>query len=167
MTAIPTLETQRLILRPPCMEDWPDNLALMRSERSKFMGGPVPRYVAWGIFCHDIAQWSLMGHGALMIELKSTGSCIGQVAINHGPLFPEHELGWFLYEGQEGNGYATEAATALRGWGFDAFGLKTLVSYIDRKNQGSIRIAERLGGTLDHEAPREDPEDLAYRYSPV
>ena len=68
------------------------------------------------MFCHDIAGWALFGHGALTIELRPTGECVGQVGINHGRLFPEKELGWLLYDRHEGQGYATEAAKALRDW---------------------------------------------------
>ncbi|MCP1911683.1 RimJ/RimL family protein N-acetyltransferase [Bradyrhizobium elkanii] len=52
-----------------------------------------------------------------MIEVTASKQCVGQVGINHGPLFPEQELGWLLYDGQ---GYATEAALALRNWTFAA-----------------------------------------------
>ena len=101
-----------------------------------------------------------------MIELRSTGACIGQVGINGGPLFPEKELGWLLYEGFEGAGYATEAAAALRDWARETLGLDRLVSYIDPDNIASARVAERIGARLDPEAPRQDPDDLVYRHGP-
>ncbi len=164
MTTIPTLETERLSLRPPRIKDWPAYAELMRSDRSVYMGGPFSTNVAWGMFCHDIAQWALMEHGALMIEDRNTGSCLGQVGINHGPLFPEHELGWVVYANAEGKGYAYEAAKALRHWAFEIRGLKTLVSYIDAENSRSRRLAERLGAEVDAEAPRQDPTDLVYRH---
>lgn len=47
------------------------------------MGGPYDRRGAWGLFCHDVAQWALFGHGALMIDLPD-GTCVGQIGINHG-----------------------------------------------------------------------------------
>ncbi|EJM97834.1 GNAT family N-acetyltransferase [Phyllobacterium sp. YR531] len=164
MSNIPTIETERLLLRPMKIEDWPSYAELMYSQRSEYMGGPYSTKVAWGIFCHDVALWSLMGHGALMIEDRDTGFCHGQVGINHGPLFPEHELGWFVYPRSEGKGYAFEAAKALRDWAFKIYGLKTLVSYMDPNNVRSRKLAERLGGQLDLLAIREDPADLVFRY---
>ncbi|TCT40919.1 acetyltransferase (GNAT) family protein [Martelella mediterranea] len=116
------------------------------------------------MFCHDVAQWELFGHGALMFHLKDKSDCLGQVAINAGPLFPEHELGWLVYPHAEGKGYAGEAAAAMRDWAFNTFGLKTLVSYIDPDNQRSIRLAERLGAMRDDAADRPAPEDLVYRH---
>ena len=131
---IPTIETERLILRAPVVEDFPAYARLMASVRSAGMGGPFETRAAWGIFCHGVALWRFFGHGALMIDLRSTRQCLGLVEINHGPRFPEKELGWQLYEGFEGHGYATEAACALRDWAFGTLGLPTLVSYIGRSS---------------------------------
>jgi RimJ/RimL family protein N-acetyltransferase len=167
IAVIPTLETQRLRLRAPVLDDFPPYANLMLSQRSAFLGGPFNKAAAWGLFCHDVALWHLTGHGALMIDLKDSGLCIGQVGINHGPLFPEKELGWLLFDGHESHGYATEAAFALRAWAFGTLGLPTLVSYIDPKNTASIAVAERLGAVLDHEAPRQDPEDLVFRHNRI
>ena len=117
------------------------------------------------MFCHDQACWHFFGHGALMIEHADTGTCLGQIGINDGPLFPEKELGWLLYAGHEGHGYATEAAQAMRDWAFGTLGVATLVSYVGADNPGSARVAQRLGGTLDACAPRSDPHDRVYRYA--
>ena len=166
MTArtIPTLTTARLILRAPIVDDFPAYATLLASPRARYMGGPYNRRVAWGLFCHDIACWELFGHGGLMIDLRTTGECVGQVGINHGPLFPEKELGWQLFEGQEGRGYATEAAIVLRDWAANVLRLHRLVSYVHPDNYRSAAVAERLGATLDPDAPKQDPGDLVYRH---
>lgn len=161
---IPTLTTSRLILRPPVYADYPAYAAFLASPRSAYMGGPFAGWAAWGMFCHDVGQWQLFGHGALMVDLRETGECVGQVGINHGPLFPEPELGWLLYEGFEGRGYALEAAAALRGWAFHDRKLPTLVSYCDGANARSIAVAKKLGAVLDPDAPKQDPEDLVFRH---
>ena len=159
-----TITTDRLTLRPAVFSDFADYRAFLASPRSLGMGGPYDTRAAWGMFCHDIACWHLFGHGCLMIEVTGTGACIGQVGISHGPLFPEKELGWLVYEGHEGRGYATEAALAMRDWAFGALQLATLVSYVDPLNTRSGAVAQRLGGVLDPEAVGQDPEDLVYRY---
>jgi RimJ/RimL family protein N-acetyltransferase len=166
MTA-PILTTERLVLRMPRMADWPDYLAFHASDRSVWMGGPYSLPRAWGVFCHDQAMWSLFGHGGLMIDLRDGGATVGVVAVNAGPLFPEHELGWLLYDGHEGRGYATEAAACLRDWAFGVRGLPTLVSYVDPDNAASSRVAERLGAVLDPDARRQpgDDTDLVWRHS--
>jgi RimJ/RimL family protein N-acetyltransferase len=164
--AIPTLTTERLTLRPPVFADFPAYERLMASPRSVYMGGPFDTRGAWGMFCHDVAMWQLFGHGALMVDVTATGECVGQVGINHGPLFPEKELGWLVYEGFEGKGYALEAARALRDWAFEVRRLPTLVSYVDPHNARSIALAQRMGAVLDPDAERQDPEDLVFRHPP-
>ncbi|WP_282610097.1 GNAT family N-acetyltransferase [Pelagibius sp. Alg239-R121] len=164
MTDVPTLETERLLLRSPRMDDWSGYAEMMSSARSVYMGGPFSTFAAWGMFCHDLAQWPLMGHGALMMEDRDTGVCLGQVGINHGPLFPEHELGWLVYPSAEGRGYAFEAAQTLRDWAFKVRRLETLVSYVDPDNMRSRRLAERLGAALDTAAVRQDPTDMVFRH---
>lgn len=166
MQSIPTLTTSRLILRAMRKEDWPSYKQLMASERSQFMGGPFPDAVAWGMFCSDHAQWDLFGCGALMVDHQATGACVGQVGINAGPLFPEWELGWFVYPEFEGSGYAHEAAAALLTWAKEVRRLPSLVSYVDRENARSASLAMRLGAVLDGTAARPAPEDLVYRHYP-
>ncbi|WP_449254991.1 GNAT family N-acetyltransferase [Bosea sp. (in: a-proteobacteria)] len=161
---VPTLQTQRLILRPMTEADFPAYAGFMASPRSAAMGGPFPARQAWGMFCHDVACWPLFGHGALMVTQRADGACIGQVGINDGPLFPEKELGWLLYDGHEGHGYATEAAGALRDWAVRTLKLASLVSYVARDNAASAAVAERLGARRDADAERPDPDDLVFRH---
>lgn len=161
---IPVIETERLRLRAPIFADFPAFASMLASSRSTFMGGPCSEAEAWKWFCQDVAQWHLFGHGALMIERYQDKVCVGEVGLNAGPLFPEMELGWLLYEGFEGQGYASEAAMALRDWAFAEFGAPTLVSYVDRDNSASIALAMRLGAVEDKDAARPEPEDLVFRH---
>ena len=160
----PVLHTQRLTLRPPVMADFAAYAAFWASDRARHMGGPKDASGAWFWFCHDVAQWALLGHGALMIEHRDSGATVGQVGINAGPAFPETELGWFVYAGHEGQGFATEAAGALRDWAFASLPVESLVSYTDAENAASIRVAQRLGAVLDAKAQRLDLQDLVWRH---
>lgn len=166
MKAAPIIETERLLLREPILADWPSFEAVMTSDRARYMGGPFSVAYAWGSFCHGIALWQLYDVGNLSIELRDTRRCIGQIEINQGPRFPEPELGWQLNGEAEGKGYAFEAAVAMRDWAFQVRKMETLVSYIGDDNARSIRLAERLGATLDHHARPQDPGDLVYRHVP-
>jgi RimJ/RimL family protein N-acetyltransferase len=170
MTEIPRLTTDRLILRAPALSDWPAYLRLMTSGRARFMGGPFEPMAAWGLFCSESHQWVHYGVGSWTLEARATGVALGMVGINRNPLFPEYELGWLLFEGAEGQGYAHEAAVAARAWGFGPRGLTTLVSYVDPENARSHRLAQRLGGVPDPNAPRPepyDPDDVIYRHHPA
>jgi RimJ/RimL family protein N-acetyltransferase len=165
---IPVIKTHRLTLRPLRADDFPAYAAAVMSDRAWAMGGPYDLRGAWGMFCHDVAGWTLSGMGALMVDRRDTGQTVGQVQLNSGPLFPETELGWLLYDGQEGNGFATEAAAGLRDWAFGERGLATLVSYVHPENRASARVAERLGGVPDRLAPNRPGEAgfTVYRLRP-
>ena len=87
-----------------------------------------------------------------------------------GPYYPvgrpETEIGWVLFDGHEGKGFATEAARATLVFARDTLGWTEIVSYIAPENQASVRVAERLGATLDTAAPQPKPGDnaLVYRH---
>lgn len=158
---IPTLTTRRLTLRPYRIEDFPAYRDFVTSDRARFMGGPHPDATAWAWFCNDTASWALYGFGGLMIEAE--GAPVGCVTVTQGPDFPEPEIGWFLFEGNDGEGYATEAARAF--YALLAPRLPSLVSYVDAANTRAIRLAERLKAVPDPDAatPNGDP-CLVYRY---
>ena len=147
----PRLQTKRLVLRLPVIDDFPVYSAFVTSPRARYMGGPHDAARAWDWFCNDVAQWTLLGLGGLTVTLS--GKPVGQVAVCHGPIFPEPQLGWFLFDAaHEGQGFAAEAATAMRDWALGTRGLSSVVSYIDPANVASLHLAERLGGTLDSTA---------------
>lgn len=160
----PTLTTARLTLRAPVAADFPAYAALMASPRSAGMGGPFDEREAWGMFCHEIACWHLFGHGGLTVTRSDTGEAVGMVEINAGPLFPEPELGWQLYDGHEGQGYATEAARAMLDWAFATLPLQSLVSYTGPDNVASQAVARRLGAVIDPDAPVQDEGDIVWRH---
>lgn len=162
---IPTLQTERLTLRPYQRTDWDAYRAFTKSDRTQFMGGPIDRDKAWGWFTNDIASWALYGTGTLAIDLA--GEMIGFSGIVQPPDFPEPENGWALFEGYDGNGYATEAARAMLIHAFETTELTTIVSYVDKNNFASQAVAKRLGGVLDPDAPTpwQDGTDHVYRYN--
>lgn len=165
----PTLHTPRLTLRPHVLSDMDPFLAFFRSERARYMPRVGSRRALWQLFCADVAGWELQGFGGWGVGLRN-GPCVGQVAITQPPHFPEPELGWTLFDGHEGHGYATEAAMAALGWAWSSLPIATLVSYVDPANTRSRRLAERLGATHDPAAPLpegETPaETMVYRHVP-
>jgi RimJ/RimL family protein N-acetyltransferase len=63
----------------------------------------------------------------------------------------ETEIGWTLGSAFWNQGYATEAALACRDWALGERGLTRLVSVIAPENAASIRVAEKIGETLERE----------------
>jgi RimJ/RimL family protein N-acetyltransferase len=148
---IPTLETGRLILRPPRREDFEAYEAFMLSPRSHLTNA-TPRKV-WHLFATEFFGWCLDGAGHWVIECRD-GTVVGVTGISFPSYYPEPEMGWALYEGHEGLGYATEAAAAARDWAKGR--LPSLVSYTHAANTRSVAVAERLGAWRDDAAPLPD-----------
>lgn len=161
---IPTLYTERLTLRPYRRTDFDTYAAFMASERAVHMDGPIDRDKAWTWFTNDVATWSLFGFGSLAIEMD--GTLAGGVGLVHPPHFPEPECGWFVYDGFERMGLATEAGRAMINHTFVTTDLPSIVSYVGERNAASIHVAEKLGGVLDPTAKApEDEGTLVYRHT--
>jgi len=158
----PTLTTDRLTLRAHTRDDFDAYAGLMGSEDARHMGGPYSRRVAWSIFANDNVGWLLYGYGTWAVDLD--GDFVGQVGAQWPERYPEPEFGWMLMPEARGQGFATEAARAAMGWIFGNSDRNTLVSYIDPDNADSIAVATRLGGTIDTEAWKDEPDDLVYRH---
>lgn len=158
------LETERLVLRRHRPADAEDYIQFFLSKRASHVGRPKNRFGAWRNFAMEAGHWALYGYGPWMVVPKGSDTAIGSVGCWHPELFPERELGWLLWEGAEGQGFAYEAARAARDHDYRTHGVTTLVSYIDPQNARSIRLAERLGARLDPDAKPADPGDLVYRH---
>ena len=161
----PTLTGKHIILRPHRASDIDRLAAFYQTPRSAGVGGPQPRNRTWRDLGYDAGQWALLGFGSWAIEERTTGQYAGQAGLNKPDDYPEPELGWILFEGFEGKGYAHEAAMLARDFAFSVLGMITLVSYIDPSNHRSIRLAERLGAVPDKNAPTPGGEAcLVYRH---
>ena len=122
------IETERLTLRPLALDDL-DDLARFVSdpETMRYIGGGGTRTPgqARDTLGRMIESFQARGYGQLGLVRKKDGAFLGR----------EH---W-------GNGYATEAALAVRDWALAELGLERLIALIYPDNVRSIRVAEKLG----------------------
>ncbi|QBY01543.1 N-acetyltransferase [Rhodophyticola sp. CCM32] len=164
---IPTLTTDRLHLRGPDARDWPGFLDYFTSERSQFTGGPLEPRPAWVLFAAEIGHWAIHGFGMWSVTRKEDDTAIGLIGCWYPEGWPEKEIGWLLWPRAEGQGYAYEAATAVRAHVYNTLRWSTAVSYIAPGNIRSIALAERLGARLDPSATKPKPDTLVYRHPPL
>lgn len=157
LVGVPELETERLRLRAPSDADFEPLAAFYASERSRFVGGPLPRGKVWRSHAALVGHWALRGYGWWSLEERASGALAGRVGLFYPEGWPEPEIGWTLFEGFEGRGYATEAARAARAHAYDALGWTTAISVIDPANAPSEAVARRLGAAP--EADWTHPED--------
>lgn len=144
---VPRLETERLVLRAPRIEDLRLWTEMMCGPGSEGLGGPLSAEAAYSAFCVYAAGWLLHGHGLWSVDRRDDGVLIGFVPLGLEWPDEEPELGWMFAEDARGQGYATEAAAAARDHG--ATLLAHFVSYIDPFNTGSKAVAARLGARLE------------------
>jgi RimJ/RimL family protein N-acetyltransferase len=142
----PTLETRRLVLRPPIEEDLDGWAAVMADgDAARFIGGVQPRSAAWRSLASNAGSWALKGFGMFSLIGKEDGRWIGWCGPWQPEGWPGTEVGWTLLPHAWGKGYATEAAEAAIGWAFDALGWDEVIHCIDPANAASQGVARRLG----------------------
>ncbi|MEL7116896.1 MAG: GNAT family N-acetyltransferase, partial [Pseudomonadota bacterium] len=93
---VPVIETDRLILRAPVIEDFQEFARIVLGPQGRYFGHPKTREDAWGEFMQITGTWYLRGHGAWMITLRETGALIGVVLLGAEPGDTETELGYLL-----------------------------------------------------------------------
>jgi ribosomal-protein-alanine N-acetyltransferase len=167
------LQTERLVLRNLTMDDL-DELAAIYGDpdvRHYFPEGTLNREetkeeLEWFI---DV-YYARYGYGLWATVDKGTGEFIGRCGLipwtillsptgelalggtgDHpvGPEGSEVEVAYMLAKRSWGRGLATEAATAIVAYGFEQLDLERLICLIDPENVASMRVAEKIGMTLD------------------
>lgn len=145
------IETERLILRmwrEEDLESYAEMCAdpeVMRYLASK----PMTKSEAWRNMAMVIGHWHLRGFGMFAVEERATRELVGRV----GPWLPDGwpglEVGWSLRSKFWGRGFATEAARASINYAFTELDQPHVISLIHPENAASIRVAERLGETVE------------------
>ena len=144
----PTLETERLILRPTALADFPRWAEMMADpETARFIGGVQAAPAAWRGMMTMAGAWALTGVAMFSLIEKATGLWVGRIGPWRPEGWPGTEVGWGLHPDAQGRGYGVEAATAAIDHAFDVLGWTEVIHCIDPDNIPSQRLAERLGST--------------------
>lgn len=154
MDAPPLIETERLVLRLPRIEDAADlAVAYAEPETVRYIGDGTTATLAEveAVIPQWLERWELWGVGFFSLERREDGRVLGRAGFLRW--YPETweiggsetEIGWLLGQEHWGSGYATEAALALRDWARRERGLSRLISLIQHGNVRSIRVAEKIG----------------------
>jgi len=179
MAASTKIETERLVLRRPRLSD-------AKALHAMFGDPEVMRYIGDGSTLTPaktkawiekaLARWKADGFGHYVIEKDR--KVIGRAGFlvwdpdewktgtlaelgSHAAI----ELGWMLALEHWGNGYATEAAIALRNYGFKELKFERLISLITHGNDASVKVAERLGARYVRDVGRGDWKVRLYAVS--
>lgn len=146
-----TIETLRLRLRRPTVDDLPGYLAYRNAPDSD---SPVDDDEARGFLQ---AQASLgaddLGWRMFSIEHRDADALLGEVGVFIDAGDPRQgDIGWWLHPVHRGRGYATEAAGALIDWCFAERQLHRLTANCLSANAPSVAVMRRIGMRLEGRA---------------
>jgi RimJ/RimL family protein N-acetyltransferase len=166
---IPTVQTERLLLRAPEAADFETYRAFYADgEASAFYGGPLAPPAAWRKLAFDIGHWSLRGFGMWSAIELATGSMIGGCGIVWPEGWPRHELTWWIVPAARRRGYALEASRAAIGWACDSLGWSAVETHMNDANAAARNLAEKLGGrVIAREMFPDGVERDVFRLEPV
>ena len=146
----PELRTERLLLRPIRDADFPGMLDLYtREDTARYIGGVCSDEDAWRRMATMVGHVSLRGYGVWALEELASGAFVGYCGPWYPLGWPEPEIAWSVRASFQGRGFATEAGRYALRHAYETLGWQTAVSCIALDNHASIRVAGRLGATLE------------------
>jgi RimJ/RimL family protein N-acetyltransferase len=128
------------------------------------LGGTEPwdRGRSWRHLAFLLGHWQLAGCGMWAVEQRETSTFLGMVGFAEPEGWPGLELAWILARRWWGYGYATEGARAALTHAFTVWQKDHVISLIHPENRASIRVAERLGESLQGRLHHFGREMLCY-----
>lgn len=147
MKSVPTLETDRLILRAWQESDIEPYIEMCADEdvMRHLSGKPMTRQEAWRHAAYIIGHWQLRGFGHWAIEHKESGKFVGRAGFFNPEDWPGFEIGWAIHPNFWRQGFAEESARRALAYAFEDMGREEVISVINPGNTASIGLAEKLG----------------------
>jgi RimJ/RimL family protein N-acetyltransferase len=146
---LPTLPTQRLVLRPYSLEDAQDlvRLAGTREVAATTLRIPHPyrEQDAMDFIASARSDFDLGLTVRFAITLRESGQFCGGIGLRVNREHRRAELGYWLGVPYWGQGYATEAAQAVVRYGFETLGLARIYASHFSENRASGRVLEKIG----------------------
>ena len=142
------IETERLFLREMKESDF-DALYKVLAYSDIMQHYPYAfdenRVINW--IQRNIERYRIFGFGLWAVCLKETGEMIGDCGITlqliDGQIKPE--IGYHIRADKQRNGYAKEAAIAVRDWTFNNTPFQIVYSYMKYTNEPSVKTAISYG----------------------
>jgi ribosomal-protein-alanine N-acetyltransferase len=142
------LETDRLILKPPCVEDVEAIAAVATDWRVAEMTlVPHPYLPADALVWIGRAKesWETHGFGGLAVFTRTGGIFIGAIGLRPKESPRHASSGYWFCPSVWGKGYATEALREILRFGFEVIGLERIEANHLLINPASGRVMEKAG----------------------
>ena len=143
------LETERLTLLRITTDDAAFILELLNDAAFlRFIGDKGVRtleearqYILQG----PIESYERLGFGLYLVALKATGVPIGICGLIKRDTLEDVDIGFAFLPEFRAKGYAFESAAAVKDYGLNVKGLRSLLAITNPDNTGSIRVLEKIG----------------------
>lgn len=164
-----TLETERLLLRVPTLDDASAIQRIVNhpdiAKTTMNIPYPYPDDGAEQWLKRLIAADS--SFYTFMIILKETGEMLGSIGIHPHERFSRAEIGYWLGINYWNNGYMSEACRRIIAFGFETLGMERIQAGYFPENPASRRVMEKAGMhyecTLRSYVQKNDTDrDIAY-----
>lgn len=155
MTPPPPIKTPSLMLRQFIPEDAAKVFCMSREAGMREW---IPDQVyeneraALDVLQYLIAQYGPPANPAsspyvLGICLHTTAELIGHVGLS--PIRDQVEIGYAIEQKWQRRGFATQAVSAMAGWGLRFFGLSKILGIVSEENITSCKVLENAGFVLE------------------
>ena len=160
------LETTRLILRMPRLNDWKDIHEYYSDPEctTYTTRRPLNEGESWQKLAALAGHWTLRHYGSFVLEEKNLNRVIGIAGLDYPTDWPEPEIQWGLARKYWGKGYASEAARAVKEMAAHYLPDLSLISLIHPENQNSIKLAKSLKAYFEKEFYFRDDTWHIYRH---
>lgn len=148
------IETERLIIKPYCLDDIDDLYKIYSDEKVMVF---IPEGVMTYAWVRDLIKWmvdycyenntpeNIIKFGVSVVE-KEKNKVIGWCGLGSLDCKPEDvEIFYGLSYEYWGHGLATEAVNAMLNYGFNTIGLKRIIAVVNPDNYASRKVIEKNG----------------------
>jgi RimJ/RimL family protein N-acetyltransferase len=143
------LETPRLVIREINLDDAPFILELLNEPAFiHFIGDRGVRSIedAQGYISKGPqASYTKLGFGLWLAAQKDTQTPIGICGLLKRDSLPDVDLGYAFLARFRSQGYASEAASAVKDYAVERLGIKRLAGITNPDNWASIKVLEKIG----------------------
>ena len=142
------IETERLLLREMTEDDFSALYKVLAdSDIMKHYPYTFDEIRVRNWIQRNIERYRIFGFGLWAVCLKETGEMIGDCGLTmqfiNGEIKPE--IGYHIGADKQRNGYAKEAAIAVRDWTFNNTPFQIVYSYMKYTNEPSVKTAISYG----------------------
>jgi ribosomal-protein-alanine N-acetyltransferase len=149
MSELPTLETDRLILRAFRLEDAAAVKAFCGTreiaDTTLAIPHPYPDGAASAWIATHQPAWQAGTGATFAITARDVGALVGAIGLTITKEHASAELGYWIAIPSWNQGYCTEAARAVVAFGFDSLKLHRIQAHHLTRNPSSGRVMQKIG----------------------